>query len=254
MNSSKVSKYKGHWFNRVILGDCGQVLGSLPEGSVHLVITSPPYNVGKDYDNHNDLLSYEDYLYFLENVCSALYRVLVGGGRVCLNVASITYKGEYKALYSDVISIMLSLGFKMRGEIIWDKQNISKRTAWGSWMSPSNPFLVQSYEFILVFSKDEFKLEGEKEKADISREEFIGYTNSLWKIKPETRKKEHPSPFPEELVYRLIKFYSFKGNTVLDPFAGSGTVGVVAKKLNRDFVLIDNSQKYVDSIRKNLNI
>jgi len=230
--------------NTIFRGDCIEVLKKFPESSIHLIITSPPYNVGIDYDSHFDLMPYKDYLNFLESVWKECYRVLVKGGRIAINVPSVIADGEYQPLFVDVVNQMRKLGYIMRGDILWYKQAISKRTAWGSWLSPSNPYVVQPYEFILVFSKQTRKLEGDKSKIDITREEFIKFSNSFWSIKPETRHKEHPVPFPEELVYRLIKFYSYQENVVLDPFGGSGTVAVVAIKTNRNFVYIDKSVKY----------
>ena len=230
--------------NKVICGDTIEVMKKMPENLVHLIITSPPYNVGIPYENHNDLLPYEEYLEFLENTWRECYRILVEGGRICINVPSVTADGQYQALFCDVINQMKKIGYIMRGDILWYKQSISKRTAWGSWKSPSNPYVVQPYEFILVFSKGSRKLEGDKNKIDITKEEFIEYSNSFWQIKPQTQPKGHPVPFPEELVYRLIKFYSYQENIVLDPFAGSGTVGVVALKTNRKYIYIDKSMEY----------
>ncbi|MCS7077833.1 MAG: site-specific DNA-methyltransferase [Bacteroidia bacterium] len=235
---------KSAWVNKVICGDCIEVMQKMPKNFIHLIITSPPYNVGIAYDNHNDLLPYKEYLDFLETAWRACYDVLVPGGRICINVPSVTADGEYQPLFCDVINQMRKMGYIMRGDILWYKQSISKRTAWGSWKSPSNPYVVQPYEFILVFSKQSRKLEGDKDKIDITKQEFIEYSNSFWNIKPQTQPKGHPVPFPEELVYRLIKFYSYQENIVLDPFAGSGTVGIVALKTNRKFICIDKSQEY----------
>jgi len=231
--------------NKVFRGDCIEVMKKFPENSIHLIITSPPYNV--------DLMPYKDYLNFLESVWKECYRVLVKGGRLAINVPSVTADGEYQPLFVDVVNQMRKLGYIMRGDILWYKQAISKRTAWGSWLSPSNPYVVQPYEFILVFSKQTRKLEGDKSKIDITREEFIEFSNSFWSIKPETQRKGHPVPFPEELVYRLIKFYSYQENIVLDPFGGSGTVAVVALKTNRNFVYIDKSVKYAQLALEYIN-
>lgn len=233
-----------NFINKIICGDAIEVMKKMPENFVHLIITSPPYNVGISYDNHNDLLPYKEYLEFIENTWFECYRILTRGGRICVNVPSVTADGEYQSLYCDVINQMKKIGYIMRGDILWYKQSISKRTAWGSWKSPSNPYVVQPYEFILVFSKETRKLKGDKDKIDITKEEFIEFSNSFWQIKPQTQPKGHPVPFPEELVYRLIKFYSYKDNIVLDPFAGSGTVGVVALKTNRKYIYIDKSMEY----------
>lgn len=233
-----------HFLNKVICGDRIEVMQRMPENFIHLIITSPPYNVGIPYDNHHDLLPYKEYLEFLEHTWRECYRILVHGGRICINVPSVTADGEYQPLFCDVINQMKKIGYIQRGDILWYKQSISKRTAWGSWMSPSNPYVVQPYEFVLVFSKGSRKLEGDKDKVDITKDEFIEFSNSFWSIKPQTQPKGHPVPFPEELVYRLVKFYSYRENIVLDPFAGSGTVGVVALKTHRNFICIDKSIEY----------
>ena len=235
--------------NVVLCGDAKKKLKKIKKESIHLIVTSPPYNVGKPYKNHNDLMPYQKYLGWLNEIWAESKRVLVNGGRICINVPSVTAEGSYQPLFVDIVNQMKKLGFIMRGDILWYKQNISKRTAWGSWKSPSNPCVVQPYEFILVFSKGQKKLEGDKKNIDITKEEFILFSNSFWEIKPETGKRWHPAPFPEELVYRLMKFYSYKGNIVLDMFAGTGTVGVVAIKTNREYICIDNSKEYCSDIR-----
>ena len=215
--------------------------------TIDMIITSPPYNLGKLYEAHDDSMEYDDYLLFLNITFREAYNVLTNGGRMAVNVPSITHGGNYKPLYSDLIQMMLEIGFIMRGEIIWHKHQISKRTAWGSWMSPSNPHVVQPYEYVLIFSKGTKKHEGKKENIDIEKEEFIQWTNALWEIAPETKlSKHHPSAFPEELVRRLVKFYTYKYDWVLDPFAGAGTVSAVCKKLSRNSIYIDNSEKYTD--------
>lgn len=232
------------YLDRVFCGDSVEVMREMPSEFVHLVITSPPYNVGIQYDGYEDRLPYSEYLDFLYKVWVECYRLLVSGGRICINVPSVTVDGEYQPLFCDVINQMRSIGYIMRGDIVWYKQSISKRTAWGSWKSPSNPYLVQPYEFILVFSKGSRRLDGSREDIDITRDEFIEFSNSFWDIKPQTQFKGHPAPFPDQLVYRLIKFYTYRGNVVLDPFGGSGTVAVVSLKTGRRFIYIDKSLKY----------
>jgi len=235
--------YKEHIF---YLGDVLECLKDIEDKSVDLVLTSPPYNVGIDYENWNDNLSYESYLKFLENVLEHLYRVIKDDGRLAINIPSITAEGEYKALFNDVINIAHKIGFKIRNDIIWLKHQVSKRTAWGSFQSPSDPYVIQPYEFILIFNKKFKKHEGLKENVDITREEFIKFSLSLWDIKPETRREilnACPAPFPEELAYRVIKFYTYKGDLVLDPFGGSGTTNYVCAKTGRRSIYIDNSKK-----------
>ena len=235
------------------LGDRLEMMKRIKEKSVDMIITSPPYNLNKRYTNNEDFLPYNEYLTFLFDTWKAGYRVLKDGGRIAINVPSITYNGEYKPLYSDVIKQMEGLNFIMRGEIIWHKHQISKRTAWGSWRSPSNPSLVQPYEFVLVFSKSTKKHEGDKENIDITKEEFINNSNALWDIKPETTlHKHHPAPFPEELVYRLLKFYTYRGDLVLDMFGGSGTTAFVSRRLKRHFIYIDNSEEYFNFAKRRI--
>src|SRR3990172_1141013 len=177
-------------------------MSELPDYSIHLMVTSPPYNVGKDYDKD---LSMVDYLAFLEQVWKETQRVLVPGGRMCINLANLGRK-PYIPLHSFVIRDMLDLGYLMRGEIIWDKgASASSSTAWGSWRSSSNPTLRDVHEYILVFSKGNFKRESlEGRKDTITRDEFLEFTKSIWGFKSESaRKVGHPAPFPVELPYRL---------------------------------------------------
>ncbi|MCX7728898.1 MAG: DNA methyltransferase, partial [Bacteroidia bacterium] len=129
--------------DKVFCGDRIEVMKKIPDESVHFIITSPPYNVGIKYDNHHDLMLYNEYLEFLNDTWKECYRILVKGGRIAINVPSITADGEYQPLFADVINQMRALKYIMRGDILWYKQSISKRTAWGSWQSPSNPYVVQ---------------------------------------------------------------------------------------------------------------
>jgi site-specific DNA-methyltransferase (adenine-specific) len=239
----KIEKVKEHIF---LLGDVLECLDYVEDNSVDLVFTSPPYNVGKKYENHSDNLPYEEYLSFLERVIEKLFLKIKDDGRFVINIPSITAEGGYKALFCDVINISHKIGFTIRNDIIWFKHQASKRTAWGSFQSPSDPYVIQPYEFILVFNKKEKKHKGRKEDIDITKEEFIKFSLAFWDIKPETRKEilaVCPAPFPEELAYRVIKFYSYKNDLVLDPFGGSGTVSYIAALTGRRSIYIDNSEK-----------
>ena len=228
--------------NKFILGTA-ENMKELPDNSVHLMITSPPYNVSKEYDED---LSLKEYLQLLENVFKETYRVLVNGGRACINVANLGRK-PYIPLSDYISKIMIDIGFNMRGEIIWNKAaSASPSTAWGSWQSASNPILRDIHEYILVFSKGDYKREKGKKENTISKEQFMEWTKSIWTINAESAKKiGHPAPFPEELPYRLIQLYSFKGDIVLDPFMGSGTTAVAALKTDRKFVGYDISKEYI---------
>lgn len=215
----------------------------LPDCSVHLMVTSPPYNVGKDYD---DDLSLEEYFDLLRNVFKETYRVLVPGGRVAINIANVGRK-PYIPLNSAVTYIMQDLGFLMRGEIIWQKGASSGGScAWGSWQSASNPVLRDTHEYITIYCKDMFKRENSaKKKNTISRDEFLEYTKSIWEFNTESAKKvKHPAPFPVELPRRLIQLYTFEGDIVLDPFMGSGSTAIAAIISDRKYVGYDISDEY----------
>lgn len=223
----------------------------LPDNSVHLMVTSPPYNVGKEYDKDFTL---EEYLGFLKNVWREVYRVLVPGGRVCINIANLGRK-PYIPLHAFIIRDMLDIGFLMRGEIIWNKaSSASPSTAWGSWLSPANPTLRDIHEYILVFSKGTFKRKNvNKRKSTISREEFLEFTKSVWTF-PAVSAKEigHPAPFPVELPYRCIQLYTYEGEIVLDPFIGSGQTAIAAIKTGRYYVGYDIEEEYVKLAEKRI--
>jgi len=216
----------------------------LPDSSVHLMVTSPPYNVGKEYDSD---LTLDEYRAFLKRVMAEVYRVLVPGGRACINLANLGRR-PYLPLHAFIIQDMLELGFLMRGEIIWDKaSSASPSTAWGSWCSPQNPTLRDTHEYILVFCKKTFSRPNPfGRRPTISREEFLEFTKSVWQFPAEPATKVgHPAPFPVELPYRLIQLYTFEGEVVLDPFIGSGTTALAALKTRRIFVGYDVNPEYV---------
>ncbi len=226
-------------------------MDELPDNSVHLVVTSPPYNVGKEYDEN---LSFKEYREFLKRVWKEVYRVLVPGGRVCINIANLGRK-PYIPLHAFIIQDMLEIGFLMRGEIIWNKgSSASPSTAWGSWLSPKNPTLRDIHEYILVFSKDTFKRENpNKRESTISKEEFLEFTKSVWSFPAVSAKRiGHPAPFPEELPYRCIQLYTFKGEVVLDPFMGSGQTAIAAIKSGRHYVGYEINEGYVKLAEKRI--
>ena len=212
-----------------IFNSSAERMTELPDSSVHLMVTSPPYNVGKDYD---DDLSLDEYLSFLKRVWEEVRRVLVPGGRACINVANLGRK-PYIPLHAFIVDDLLELDFLMRGEIIWDKgASSSASTAWGSWQSASNPTLRDGHEYILVFSKDNFRRDRVEGRTDtITKDEFLEFTKSVWTFPAESaRKVGHPAPFPVELPYRLIQMYTFEGEIVLDPFMGSGQTALAARR------------------------
>jgi site-specific DNA-methyltransferase (adenine-specific) len=234
-----------------ILCKSSEEMGELPEACIHLMVTSPPYNVGKEYDAD---LTLQEYVSFLERVWKEVYRVLVPGGRACINVANLGRK-PYIPLHAYILDSMLSLGFLMRGEIIWNKAaSASPSTAWGSWCSPANPTLRDVHEYILVFSKGTFSRKNlHKRQKTISREEFLELTRSVWTFPAEpARKIGHPAPFPVELPYRLIQLYTYQGEVVLDPFMGSGQTAIAARKAGRHFVGYESDEGYAGLAVKRL--
>ena len=216
----------------------------LPDCSVHLMVTSPPYNVGKEYDKD---LTLSEYIEFIKRVMHEVYRVLVPGGRACVNIANLGRK-PYLPLETFIIQAMLEIGFLMRGEIIWDKGgSAGTSTAWGSWMSATNPTLRDTHEYILVFSKKTFERPNPfGRRSTITREEFLEFTKSVWRFPAESaRRVGHPAPFPVELPYRLIQLYTFEGEVILDPFMGSGTTAIAALMTGRHFVGYEIEEEYV---------
>lgn len=235
--------------NQVVLGD-SRNMDRVPDQSVHLIVTSPPYNVGKEYDSD---LSLDEYRNLLREVFREVARVLVPGGRACINVANVGRR-PYLPLHSFIIADMLDLGYLMRGEIIWDKGASSGvSTAWGSWCSASNPILRDVHEYILVFSWGSFSRPARGRESTIERQEFLDYTKSIWAFPTESaRRVGHPAPFPLELPRRLIQLYSFRGDVVLDPFCGSGTTCLAARQAGRHYVGYDIDPAYVQLAERRL--
>ena len=243
-----VNKFPNELLNSIIEGSC-EDMKDIPNNSLHLMITSPPYNVSKEYD---DDLSLQEYLNLLKNCFTETYRVLVDGGRACINIANVGRK-PYIPLSDYISKIMIEIGFNMRGEIIWNKSaGAGISTAWGSFQSASNPILRDVHEYILIFSKGNYKRERDKNekelrKDNITKEEFIEWTKSIWTMNPESAKRiGHPAPFPEELPNRLIKLFSFTNDIVIDPFMGSGTTAIAAIKNNRNFVGYEINKEYIN--------
>jgi DNA modification methylase/ribosomal protein L40E len=232
--------------NRIYTGDSRQIMSQMPNNFVDLIVTSPPYNFGLDeYDKHNDTKHWDEYFNTLNEVWVQSYRVLKPGGRICIVIQPLF--SDYVPSHHVVSEQLRKLGFLFKAEIVWEKHNWNcKYTAWGSWKSPSMPYLKYTWEFIEVFCKGSQKKVGSADKADITGDEFKKWVYSKWEIAPESRMKNfgHPSMFPEEVPYRLIKLFSYVGDVVLDPFNGVGTTTLVANTLNRDYIGIDISEQY----------
>ena len=233
--------------NEIICSDSLVALKEMDDESVDIVLTSPPYNYGMEYDTHDDDGDADEYLEQILAVFVVGKRVLKSGGRLSINIQP-NYK-QYFPTHHKITQRMISEGMIWRGEIIWLKNNLRKLTAWGSWKSPSCPYLSYPFEFIEVFSKDTLKHPGNKEDIDITKDEFIKYVNGHWSMAPETKMKDygHPAMFPEELVERCLKLFSYKGDVVLDPFNGAGTTTYVAHKLGRKYIGIDMSKSYCET-------
>jgi len=227
-------------------------LSFLPDGVVDLIITSPPYNVGKAYATHGDSLPLDEYLALLESVWKECYRVMAPSGRIAINVAGVDRK-PYLPLHSYITLQMLQLDFNMRGEVIWNKgASVGVSTAWGSWCKPSNPTLRDVHEYILIFSKSDWAM-GHKGETDLVSEEFVKLTKSVWDMPTASAKKAgHPAPFPLELPNRLIKLYTYKNDLVLDPFMGSGTTCVAAEQLGRRWIGVDLDPGYCALAEQNI--
>ena len=225
-------------------------MDELPDNSVHLMICSPPYNASKEYDQD---LNLEEYLGLLKRVWEETYRVLVPGGRACINVANLGRK-PYIPLHTYIIDQMLGTGYLMRGEIIWNKAaSSSPSTAWGSWRSATNPVLRDVHEYILVFSKSNFRRDSKRKESSITKEDFLEWTKSVWTFPAVSAKKVgHPAPFPQELPHRLIQLFTFKGDNILDPFVGSGTTCLAAYKDERNYIGYDLNLEYIQLAGKRI--
>ncbi|MFN8526184.1 MAG: site-specific DNA-methyltransferase [Chloroflexota bacterium] len=223
-------------------------LDFLPNESVHLAVTSPPYNLDVAYDDHRDNLPYDAYLEWVGRWARELLRVSVVGGRACINIPLDSNKGGKRAVYADYVRVFLEAGWHYQTTIVWNEQNISRRTAWGSWMSASAPFVTAPVEMVPVFFKDEWRRDKRGRTNDIDRDEFLEWSLGTWTFPGETTSRyKHPAPFPEELPYRLMRMYSFVEDTVLDPFAGSGTTCAVAKRLGRKSIGVDLDPGYCET-------
>jgi modification methylase len=232
-----------------VWGHSAEDMHELADNSVALMMTSPPYHVGKDYDSDT---TFDDYLALLRRVFTETHRVLEPGGRAVVNVANLGRR-PYVSLSSRIVVMMEEIGFLMRGEVIWRKgKAASGSTAWGSWLSASNPIFRDVHEHCLAFSKGRFQ-RVRKGESTIDKDEFLDATTSVWDIQPESANRiGHPAPFPVALPRRFIELYTYLGDVVLDPFLGSGTTAVAAVETGRHYAGYETNLEYVELAEKRI--
>jgi len=242
------------FINQIICGDSEEALKKLPDNCIDLIFTSPPYNFGLDYLKKDDDYQWENYFGKLFSIFKECIRVLKYGGRIIVNTQPLY--SDYIPCHHIISNFFMQNKLIWKGEIVWEKNNYNcKYTAWGSWKSPSNPYLKNSWEYLEIFCKGDLKKQGRVEDIDINKDEFKKWVFSRWSIAPERKMKEfgHPAMFPEELVRRVLKLFSFKNDVILDPFNGVGTTTVVAKNLDRKYIGIDISEEYSKVAQKRIS-
>jgi len=216
----------------------------IEDDSVDLLVTSPPYDVDIKYQGYNDNVPYDQYLEFTKKWLSRVFALAKADGRLCLNVPLDKNKGGQQSVCADITSIAKQAGWKYHSTVIWNEQNISRRTAWGSWMSASAPYVIAPVEAILLMYKQRWE-KTQKGKSDITRDEFIEWTNGVWNFSGESKKKiGHPAPFPVELPKRCIKLFSFSRDVILDPFLGSGTTLIACLQTDRIGIGVEINKAY----------
>jgi site-specific DNA-methyltransferase (adenine-specific) len=221
--------------------------------SIDLIVTSPPYNVGIEYADYKDNIPYEEYLIFTRKWLAKCYDLVKNDGRLCLNIPLDKNKGGQQSVCADITTVAKEVGWKYHATVIWNEQNISRRTAWGSWLSASAPFVIAPVEVVVVLYRENWHKRSGSLKSDIARNEFISWTNGVWNFSGESKNKiGHPAPFPIELPRRCIKLFSFIGDTVLDPFLGSGTTLLACAETNRAGIGVEINKNYCETAKKRL--
>ena len=251
--SKKNNELPEEFINQVICGDSAEILKKLPDNCVDLVFTSPPYNFGLDYENHKDGTDWNEYFDKIFAVFKECIRIVKFGGRIIVNVQPLF--SDYIPIHHIISNFFMKNKMIWRGEILWEKNNYNcKYTAWGSWKSPSNPYMKYTWEFLEIFCKGDLKHKGDSNKADITGDEFKKWVYAKWSIAPERNMKEydHPAMFPEKLVEQILKLFSFENDVIFDPFNGVGTTTKVAKQFNRKFIGIDISEEYTKKAKDRL--
>ncbi|MDE0315868.1 MAG: site-specific DNA-methyltransferase [Candidatus Poribacteria bacterium] len=226
---------------------------AIEKESIDLIVTSPPYNVDIKYNSNDDALSYADYLTFSKDWFSRCLQWLKPDGRFCLNIPLDKNKGGQQHVGADLTKLATGIGFQYHSTIVWNEGNISRRTAWGSWLKASAPYVIAPVELIVILYKDQWKKTSGSGESDMDKEEFMEWTNGLWTFPGESKKRiGHPAPFPIELPRRCIKLFSFVGDTILDPFMGSGTTLVAAHLNKRNGIGIEVDKGYCELAKERL--
>jgi site-specific DNA-methyltransferase (adenine-specific) len=225
---------------------------AIEDESIDLIVTSPPYDIDIKYQNYDDNLPYDQYLDFTKKWLSKIRGFARPDGRLCLNIPLDKNKGGQQSVCADITTIAKEVGWKYHSTIVWNEQNISRRTAWGSWMSASAPYVIAPVETILVMYKTRWE-KMRKGESDVTRDEFIQWTNGVWNFSGESKTKiGHPAPFPIELPKRCIKLFSYKGGVILDPFLGSGTTLIACLQTNRIGIGVEMNKDYCRLAAKRL--
>lgn len=239
--------------NLVILHDNILSTNKISKSSIDLIVTSPPYNVDIDYDTHDDKMTYDNYLNFSLKWMERCYDFIKDDGRFCLNIPLDKNKGGHQSVCADLTIIAKEIGWKYHSTIIWNEGNISRRTAWGSWLSASAPYVIAPVEVIIILYKKRWKKTSGTRINNISKNEFMAWTNGLWSFTGESKKRiGHPAPFPVELPRRCIKLFSFVDDKILDPFMGSGTTLIAAHISGRKGIGIDIDEGYCELAKNRL--
>ncbi len=225
---------------------------AIDDESIDLIVTSPPYNVDIKYGTHDDSMSYQDYLRFTKAYLEVCYRLAKDDGRFCLNIPLDKNKGGQQSVYADITAIAKAVGWEYHSTIIWNEQNISRRTAWGSWLSARAPYVIAPVEVIIVLYKKQWK-KIKNGVSDITRKEFLEWTNGVWNFVGESKRRVgHPAPFPVELPRRCIKLFSYVDDTILDPFLGSGTTLISCAQTNRRGVGVEIDASYCELAKRRI--
>jgi len=255
LTNYKIKKSKPHYHEDSvwIYSDDILTLNSIKDKTIDLILTSPPYNVNIQYNSHDDTISYDEYLSFTRKWLERCYGFLKDDGRFCLNIPLDKNKGGHQSVCADITTIAKRVGFKYHSTIIWNEQNISRRTAWGSWLSATAPYVIAPVEVIVVLYKKEWKKTSGSRISDITREEFMEWTNGVWNFSGESKKRiGHPAPFPIELPKRCMKLFSFVGDTVLDPFLGSGSTLIACIQTGRNGIGVEIDKSYCELAKNRL--